>query len=79
MIKQLDIKIPIEAESSLASPLQLASKNLRVKELSRIKSCKLVKRSLDARKHEIKVNLRYEAYIDEEAVTAPLAFNLKDV
>ncbi len=79
MIKQFDIKIPIEAESSLASPLQLASKNLRVKELSRIKSCKLIKRSLDARKPEIKVNLRYEAYIDEEAVTAPLAFNLKDV
>ena len=79
MVKQFDIKIPIEAESTLTSAIQIASKNLRVKDLSRIKSCKLIKRSLDARKPEIKVNLRYEAYVDEEPVKAPLAFNLKDV
>ncbi|MFT7085870.1 MAG: putative FAD-dependent dehydrogenase [Vicingaceae bacterium] len=79
MVKQFDIKIPIEAESILASAIQLASKNLRVKDLSRIKSCKLIKRSLDARKPEIKVNLRYEAYIDEEPIEAQLAFDLKDV
>lgn len=79
MIKQFDIKIPIEAESTLTSPVRLASKNLRIKELSRINSCKLVKRSLDARKPEIKVNLRYEAYIDEEPIKAPLPFDLKDL
>jgi uncharacterized FAD-dependent dehydrogenase len=79
MIKQFDIKIPVEAESTLTSPVQLASKNLRIKELSRVKSCKLIKRSLDARKPDIKVNLRYEAYIDEEPVQAPLPFDLKDV
>ena len=79
MVKQFDINIPIEAEATLASPTQLASKNLRVKDLSRIKSCKLIKRSLDARKPEIKVNLRYEAYVDEIPVQESLPFDLKDV
>lgn len=79
MVKQFDINIPIEAEATLASPTQLASKNLRVKDLSRIKSCKLIKRSLDARKPEIKVNLRYEAYVDEIRVQESLPFDLKDV
>lgn len=79
MVKQFDINIPIEAEANLASPIQLASKNLRVKDLNRIKSCKLIKRSLDARKPEIKVNLRYEAYVDEIPVKESLPFDLKDV
>lgn len=79
MVKQFDIKIPIEEEVHLMNPIELASKNLRIKEHSRIKSCKLIKRSLDARKREIKVNLRYEAYIDEPLPKEFDAFNLKNV
>ena len=79
MVKQFDIKIPIEAEQSLESPTQLASKNLRIKDLSRIKSCKLIKRSLDARKPSIKVNLRFEAHIEEDQAEATLPFELKNV
>jgi hypothetical protein len=79
MVKQFDLKVPIEAEANLDSPVQLASKNLRVKDISRIASCKLIKRSLDARKPEIKVNLRFEAYVDEEPLEEALPFELKNV
>jgi len=79
MVKQFDLKVAIEYEANLSDPIDLASKSLKIKDLSRIKSCKLIKRSLDARKPEIKVNLMYEAYIDEEPVNEPPAFDLKKV
>ncbi|MBL4710495.1 MAG: FAD-dependent oxidoreductase [Flavobacteriales bacterium] len=79
MVKQFDIKIAIEYEVNLSEPILLASKNLKIKDLSRIKSCKLIKRSLDARKPEIKVNLIYEAFIDEEPSEEFLPFKLQDV
>lgn len=78
MIKQFDVKISIEEEVNLPSLNALARKHLRVDE-KRITSCKLIKRSLDARKKEIKVNLRYEVYIDEEKPEEHLPFELKNV
>lgn len=79
MVKQFDIKVGIEEEGNLTDPIRLASKNLRIKDLNRIKSSKLIKRSLDARKPEIKVNLRFEAYIDEQPSKSRFPFELKDV
>lgn len=79
MQKQFDLKVAIEYEANLSEPIFLAAKSLKIKDLSRIKSCKLIKRSLDARKPEIKVNLIYEAFIDEEPTKELLPFNLQNV
>jgi uncharacterized FAD-dependent dehydrogenase len=79
MVKQFDLKVAIEYEANLSDPIQLASKSLKIKDLSRITSCKLIKRSLDARKPEIKVNLMYEAFVDEETTKEPIPFDLQDV
>lgn len=79
MLTTFDIKVPIEEEQSLLPPIQLAAKQLRIEKETRINSCRLVKRSIDARKRAIKVNLRFEAYIDEEAPLQVLPFQLNDV
>lgn len=78
MVKQFDIKIPIKAEAKLPPLSTLAAKELRI-EVHRIKACHLKKRSLDARKKEIKVNLRCEVFIDEEKPEEALPFQLKNV
>ena len=79
MVKQFDLKVAIEYEANLSDPIDLAAKSLKIKDLSSIRSCKLIKRSLDARKPEIKVNLRYEVFIDEEPTKEAIPFNLQDV
>ena len=79
MVKQFDLKVAIEYEVNLSDPIDLAAKSLKIKDLSSIRSCKLIKRSLDARKPEIKVNLRYEVFIDEDPTEDSIPFNLQDV
>lgn len=65
MIRQFDIKVLLKDEKQkLLSKNSLASKELRVRETD-IFDCILIKRSIDARKNPIKVNLRFEAYINE--------------
>jgi uncharacterized FAD-dependent dehydrogenase len=78
MVQTFDIQILIEEEENLKNLLQLAAKELKIKH-ERIKACKLIKRSLDARKREIKVNLRYQVFIDEEEHLEDLPFKLNDV
>lgn len=80
MVETFDIQIPIEDEQTLKTDFEFASQHLNIKQ-ERIKSCKLIKRSLDARKRAIKVNLRFQVYIDEIANKdeAPFVLNgIKD-
>lgn len=78
MIKDFDIVLPIEEEAHLSELNKLASKKLQLDQ-QHIKSCKLIKRSIDARKKEIKVNLRFRAFIDEEETPFRPVYSLPDV
>ncbi|MCB0802010.1 MAG: FAD-binding protein [Flavobacteriales bacterium] len=78
MIQTFDIQIPIEQEAELGNLIELAATELNLKS-ERIYSCKLVKRSIDARKKEIKVNLRFQVFIDEQEEIESPAFELQDV
>lgn len=78
MLQTFDIQIPIEQEDALSINFLFASENLGIK-ADRIKSCKLIKRSLDARKREIKVNLRFQVAVDEEEVSPGNSFDLNSV
>tara|TARA_R110002096_G_scaffold169779_3_gene341499 strand:+ start:4348 stop:5943 length:1596 start_codon:yes stop_codon:yes gene_type:complete len=78
MIRQFDIKIPLNKEVELPNSIELASKELSL-QVDRIKDCKLLKRSIDARSKVIQVNLRYEAFIDEAAPKNKPSFNMNDV
>jgi len=78
LIQTFDLSIPIEKEANLELTNSLAAQQLRVQP-SRIKKIQLIKRSIDARKKAIKVNLRFEVFLDEEPTIKEAAFGLKDV
>lgn len=78
MIHYFNLKIPIEKESTLPSPEKLAFRELHLSP-SRIKACKLIKRSIDARSKSIKVSLRYEVHVDESPKEIATPFQLRDV
>lgn len=78
MRETFDIQVELEQESSLEDPLLLAARNLKL-DKSRIVACNLIKRSLDARKKQIKVNLRFEAFIDELPKDPGPSFRLNKV
>lgn len=78
MLQTFDIQVPIEQEAELEINAQFASTQLGIK-ATRIKSCKLIKRSLDARKKAIKVNLRFQVAIDEIEVLEGNPFELNEV
>ena len=56
----------------------LVARELRIKE-SDIALLRIVKRSVDARRGALKVNLSLEAYIDKEEQPAPLHFDYPSV
>lgn len=78
MPKTFDLNIPIDQEALLESPKALAKKRFK-KEAHLINSCELIKRSIDARKQTIKVNLRFEVFFEGETKDNKLAFELKNV
>jgi uncharacterized FAD-dependent dehydrogenase len=79
MTRTFDIKVAITAEKALLSDLSgLAANHLGLAR-ERIHSCRLIKRSIDARKKEIQVNLRFEAFIDEAPEEEKAPFQLQSV
>jgi len=76
MIRFFDLKIPLKAESNLPDLITLAAGELQIAE-DRLTACRLMKRSLDARSKQVKVNLRYCAFVDELPPEEQAAFNLK--
>ena len=78
MITTFDLQVPLEQEPFLKAPIKLAAESKGYKTAD-IRSCKLIKRSLDARKKEIKVNLRYEVYLNEEPPKERNSFILNKV
>ncbi len=78
MVEIFDIQIPIEDEQTLKTDFEFASHHLNIQQ-ERIKSCKLIKRSLDARKRAIKVNLRFQVFIDNLPPKSEAPFTLKNV
>lgn len=68
----------IQDEPSESDYLKLASQSLQIS-TSQIGKVKLAKRSIDARKKDIKVNLTFEVFLDHEGEDASPVFKLKDV
>lgn len=78
MQKTFTYTVPISEEAQINDLIKLASKKLRV-EPSEIRAVNVIKRSLDARKKPIKVNLKFLAYINEEPEKSISPFPLKNV
>lgn len=78
MPKTFDLNLPIDQEASLDNPIELAKRRFK-KEANSITHCHLIKRSIDARKSTIKVNLRYEVFFEGEQIEKAPAFLLKNV
>lgn len=78
MQKTFTHTIPIAEEAQINDLIKLASRKLRI-EPSEIKAVNVIKRSLDARKKPIKVNLKFLAYINEEPEKPVSPFPLKNV
>lgn len=78
MQKTFNHSIPIEKEADLSDLKGLAAKKLRIKP-SEIKAVELSKRSIDARKPQILVNLKYTAYIDEFPAKETSPFPLQNI
>ncbi len=74
-MRTFDISIPFENENNDLDINALACENLHVKS-KQIKSIKLIKRSLDARKKQIKVNLRFRVILDEDEkeISTPISY-----
>ncbi len=78
MQKTFDFKAPFEAEPREDEWRELAVKNLGVKE-EEISKVKLLKRSLDARKKKIQVQLRFKVYLNEPYQSPAPTHNLKAI
>ncbi|MBL0048400.1 MAG: FAD-binding protein [Bacteroidetes bacterium] len=79
MIHQIDLIASPREASNPEALKQLAARSLSIP-LSSITELKLLKRSIDARSRNIKVNLRLQAYVGETEVESPSANNsYKDV
>jgi len=78
MQKQFSIKCTLEKESKIGDLNKLAARELSV-DRSEITAVRLQKRSIDARRLPIKVNLQYLAYLNEAVEEPTTAFQLKDV
>ena len=78
MIETFDIKIPIEEEASFTASPALAAKQLRVNE-GRIQGIRLIRRSIDARKKPIMLQLRFEVHLDQAIPEERPAFRMGDV
>lgn len=66
----VDVILPLEKSEDETAQLKAVARKLRVHP-ARIKELRLVKHSLDARKPEIKVQLRFEVGVDEPLPTGP--------
>ncbi len=73
-----DLIIPINQEVDLGAPIELAKKRFK-KNADKIIESKLVRRSLDARKKIIKVNLRFEVFFEGEKVVHEIPFSKKNI
>lgn len=73
-----DLKLPFEDEPHQLRWKELAAQKLKVKEAD-ITAVKLIKRSLDARKKNIQVQLRFAVYLNEEFKPPAPTFDLKPV
>lgn len=78
MQKTFTHTIPIAEEAQINDLIKLASRKLRI-EPSEIKAVNVIKRSLDARKKPIKVNLKFLAYINEVPEKSVSPFPLQNV
>ena len=78
MPKRLELRLSPKFASSSQYYTPLVARELRIKE-SDIALLRIVKRSVDARRGALKVNLSLEAYIDKEEQPAPLHFDYPSV
>lgn len=78
MIQFFDLRLPIAEEKNLPLSEVLAAEQLKISN-NRIKQCRLIRRSIDARSKVIKVNLRYQVFIDEEPKKEQAAFQFQSV
>jgi uncharacterized FAD-dependent dehydrogenase len=78
MQKTFNYSLPIEKEATLTDLKRLAAQKLRIK-VEKIKAVELSKRSIDARKPQILVNLKYTVYLDELPEKEKSPFRLQNV
>ena len=69
MIKQLDISLSPEQSTDENNFQKIISQNLKLNELE-ITHLNILKKSIDARSRNIKVNFKFEVYINEELTPA---------
>lgn len=78
MIKELNIRVGLGNEPKDDELLRISASELGI-DRNKIKAVKLTKRSLDARKVRIMVQLRFAVYIDENYHEPPSPFPIQDV
>mgnify|MGYP003292361019 CR=1 FL=1 len=78
MPKRLELRLTPRQASAPQYYTPIVARELRIKE-SDIALLRIVKRSVDARRGALKVNLSLEAYIDNEEQPAPLHFDYPSV
>ena len=78
MAYRIDLSLSPKQASDAKYYTPIVARELRVKE-SDIALLRIVKRSVDARRGALKVNLSLEAYIDKEEQPAPLHFDYPSV
>ena len=74
MSKIVDLILSPKQASDAKFYTPIVARELRVKE-SDIALLRIIKRSVDARRGALKVNISFEAYIDNEEQPAPLHFD----
>ncbi len=70
MKQELSIVLSPEDESNQDIVKQIVAKNIRVR-ISEITFIKIIKRSIDARSRNVKINLKLEIYINEQVPVSP--------
>lgn len=78
MIHYCDLRIPIEEESSKKWSKTFFSKKIGIN-TQEIEDFELIKRSIDARSRNIKVNLRFAIYVNEKPPLKRDAFDFRKV
>ena len=78
MQKTFDLKVEFEDEPAEEGWKELAAKKLGLDQ-AEITTVKLVKRSLDARKKNIQVQLRFQVYLNEDYRSPAPTFKLEQV
>ncbi|MFY9307496.1 MAG: FAD-binding protein [Bacteroidia bacterium] len=78
MKNELSLVVSPETAADETSIKQIAARELRIP-LSEVTAIKILKRSIDARSRNIKINLKIEVYCNEQPIKAEYKFNHSNV